>query len=143
MAGSQPPKWYRRLFGLDPKQEPADQSASQDRADARRKVWNQAGVGMEFAVGIGVFTAAGYGLDQLLSTHPGGLIVGALGGTAAAFYLLLKRMGVIPDPRPATRSAPRSDTRPSPRTSPKPDASKPLSNPAEDDRADAASHKDR
>ncbi|MEM6750501.1 MAG: AtpZ/AtpI family protein [Planctomycetota bacterium] len=118
MSGRQPPKWSRRFFGLGGAP-PATHGAArqaEDRADDRRKLWNQAGVGMEFAVGVGVFTAAGYGLDTLLGTHPGGLIVGALLGTAAAFYLLLKRMGVIP-PRsaaspPAPEAAPPQEARP-------------------------------
>jgi F0F1-type ATP synthase assembly protein I len=51
-----------------------------------------AGVGMQFAITLVLFTLAGVWLDRRLGTSPWLLIILALGGSALAFWGMYRRM---------------------------------------------------
>jgi F0F1-type ATP synthase assembly protein I len=51
-----------------------------------------AGIGMQFAVTLVLFTLAGVWLDKRLGTSPWLLILLALGGSGVAFWVMYRRM---------------------------------------------------
>jgi len=57
------------------------------------------GAGAELAATIGVATAGGYGLDGWLKTGPWLTVLGAVAGTAIAFYRLIKLSRIKPSRR--------------------------------------------
>ncbi|MEM6333483.1 MAG: AtpZ/AtpI family protein [Planctomycetota bacterium] len=78
-------RFRNRFFGLtdrppDPK--PADAHIRQQRRLAT--------AGLEFAGGILLFAALGYGVDTLLRSTPIGVVVGALLGMAGGLYRLIQ-----------------------------------------------------
>jgi F0F1-type ATP synthase assembly protein I len=66
--------------------------ADDQKADDKEQVnWTRmAGVGIEFAVAIGLFTVIGYLIDRWLGSKPWGVIVGAAVGFAVGLRALVK-----------------------------------------------------
>ena len=72
-----------------PEPEQEDIVARYRREERQRKQRaSVTGVGLEFAVGVAVFTLVGVGLDRWLETSPAFTLVGFAVGFSAAFYRL-------------------------------------------------------
>lgn len=62
-----------------------------ERDQREQGQWQQlSGAGVEFALAIGLFALAGYGIDRWLDTSPWGLIGGVGIGFAVGLFLLIR-----------------------------------------------------
>jgi F0F1-type ATP synthase assembly protein I len=83
-----------------------EKDASSNEAVAWRDMGQYAGLGLQFALAIGLFLWLGWKLDAWLGTTPLLTIVGAFVGGAAAFYSIYRRL--VLDARTREAGAPGS-----------------------------------
>jgi len=61
-----------------------------DSGDEKRRLWQLAGLGMEFAGGAIGMGAIGYAIDWKFGTQPWGVALGTLAGVSGGMYLLIR-----------------------------------------------------
>jgi len=84
-------KVAQRTTGLGDARGPKVPETAEDAAE-RRKLWRFAGVGIEFAATVAIFSYGGYWLDQHFGWGSKATITGTIIAVVGGLYLLIKQV---------------------------------------------------